>query len=512
MLYGNHFFGSFFLISEGFVVYLIAVYIWFSLTGFINKEFFRFNKNLELGLKLSFQYFTVGLFFYLFLIFCTADKKFFTYFFSLYNSNFILCIKIFAVFFSMFLLIMSLKYLKNDEILKSHEFFSIFAISFLGMLFLATAADLLSIYLALELQSLSLYVLAGYKQNSIFSIESALKYFVLGTIASGFLLYSVSFLYGMTGMFRFTEISMFFHTFLENGLFNLMIFSTILMLVPFLFKISAAPFHIWTPDVYEGAPTLITYYFSLIPKIVFMGLIIRLSFEIFFLIQQNWKVVLYYSSILSFLVGAFGGLFQYKIKRLLAYSTIANVGFLLAIILIQTIDAFASALIYFLAYGIAVMGIFANLIFVRYYSNYLKLKNIFEYIFLLNYSGSLSLILMLNLFSFVGIPPLPGFFAKLFVFLNLLLLENYVLFIVSIVCSVLSAYYYLRLIKILFFKKNIRFSLYMPIPFDGALVLSISFSLAFIFMFEMNFLYNLFLNVNCESFISIFENLLNLHV
>jgi NADH-quinone oxidoreductase subunit N len=400
---------------------------------------------------------------------------------------------------------MAVNYLQNDEILKSHEFFSVFAVSFLGMLFLASAADILSIYLALELQSLSLYVLAGYKQNSIFSIESALKYFVLGTIASGFLLFSLSYLYGTTGMFRFAEINMFFQTCIEEGIFDFLVFFGVLVLIPFLFKISAAPFHLWTPDVYEGAPTIVTYYFSLIPKIVFISLIIRLCFEVFFLLQQNWKIILYCSSVLSFLVGSFGGLFQYKIKRLMAYSTITNVGFLLAAVLIETVDAFASALIYFLVYGIAVVGIFANLVYVRYFSNYLKLKNIFEYIFLLNCNGLIALILMLNLFSFVGIPPLPGFFTKLFVFINVLESENYMLFIVSVICSVVSAYYYLRLVKILFFRKNTRYSFFLPVSYLGAFCLAVSLTFALVFMFEMNFIYNLFLNINYESFLSLYE-------
>lgn len=457
-------------------IYMMEIVIFcllFFLYVVLEKVFFNFNllRNfLLLNFVILFLFVCFILFFFSFHFFF---NKYFIFLFQLYQDDFILLIKIFVIFMSFFFFFFLFFYSKYENILLSFENCVLILLSILSMFVLISSSELILLYLSLEMQSLAFYVLASSKQNSILSIEAGLKYFVLGTIASGFLLLGSSLFYGYTGLTKFFEINLFFFfSSLESYLF---FYFFIFFIVPFFFKFSAAPFHVWVPDVYDGSPTLITFFFSVIPKYIILGLFIRFFFDfvILNLFETNWKFLFFFSSILSLLIGSLGGIFQFKIKRLLAYSSITNVGFFLSSVFTLNFDGFLASLFYFFVYFFSTTGIFLVLVSVRYFDNFFKLKNIFEYSSLLNLNFFIVFSLVLNLFSLIGIPPLSGFFGKFFIFFSVLNKNYLVLLLILILASVISGFFYLRVIRILLFKRFLGFIFLIPLTATIAYFLSI---------------------------------------
>jgi NADH-quinone oxidoreductase subunit N len=371
------------------------------------------------------------------------------------------------------------------------------------MILLISSSDLVSLYLSIEMQSLSLYILASSKQNSIFSIEAGIKYFVLGTVSSGFLLLGSSFLYGYSGITRFFEFIMFFQNDVDYDSIHFIFFSSILFFIAFLFKFGAAPFHIWVPDIYEGSPTIATFFFSLVPKITLMALILRLSSEIFLSFEHNWQNFILYSAIFSFFIGSVGGLFQHKIKRLLAYSSIANAGFFLSGFLGQNLHSFVSSFIYFLVYSLISIFFFILIITTRFYNNNLKIKNIFEYAGLLNLNSYIVIFFIINLFSLIGIPPLAGFFGKLFLFFSIISNDSFLLLITAMLASVLSGYFYLRVVRILLFKRYSGFFFLTPINEIQATIYTLLTLFNIIFAIDLFYFFKIIYNLFATSFMSL---------
>lgn len=445
----------------------------------------------------------VGFLFFLFLllfllIFSLIDKRFFFFDFVFFNDNFILISKFLALLSTFFLIFLSKSYLKEEEILKSFEFFIVVLLSLLGMFLLLSSGDFLSLYITIEFQSLALYVLASFKQNSLFSIEAGLKYFILGTFSSGLLLFGSSLIYGFTGTLNFQELDMLFqfnNIFQDDYLFKL---GLLFFFSSLMFKFTAAPFHMWAPDVYHGAPTIVTFFFSLTPKIVFLALFTRLILLVFSSFEIYFKFIFFFCGILSLLIGSLASIVQVKLKRLLAYSSISNIGYLLMVLSCAQIEALTSSFLFFFVYVFTISGIFCIILGLRYYGNNLKLKSVFELMGLLNFNFSFSVLMVLNLFSLLGLPPLAGFFAKFYLFFNAIGSEFFLFLYVSIISSIFSAIIYLRMIRLIFFNKYNNIFFYRPINSDFSILLSV------LFLFNVYFFF-----YSTEFFIVLYVTILN---
>jgi len=348
-------------------------------------------------------------------------------------------------------------------------------------------------YLAIELQSLSLYVIAAIKRNSIHSAESGVKYFILGALSSGILLYGFSLVYGFTGTTSFVEIKIALS--LNDDLSLGLIFGLVFILVGLAFKISAVPFHMWTPDVYQGAPTAITAFFAIVPKISAVALIFRFCLEPFGNFYNEWSQIIFFLSISSMFLGAIAAIAQSNIKRLLAYSSIGHVGYvLIALASTANPEGIKSAAMYMFIYMIMNIAVFAIILSLKKSNEYIEKINDLVGISKTNPITSLSLsIIML---SMAGIPPFIGFFGKFYVFIAAIESDLYLLSILGVLASVISAFYYLRIIKIMYFDisdKNIAYDL--VISFQSRLLLiALMFFITF-FVFYPSILINITSNL-----------------
>ncbi len=490
------FIGEIFFILNFFLYLIVILLKQVTLSYIININLIiKKNEFLLLNLFYFFIFNITILLLYYYVIFNT---EFFSFFSTLYVSSFINLIKIFIIFFTFIVLIISLDYIKLDLKFKGFEFYIILFLSIIGSIFLITANDFLTFYLSLELQSLAFYVLTSFKQISIFSVEAGLKYFVLGSFSSGIFVFGASTFYGILGLYNFSDICFFFKYNINFLIYNnILILSLIFLVITILFKISAAPFHIWTPDVYEGAPTIITFFFSIVPKVAFLGFIIRFITQIFeFSLENVIFLLILSSSISSLILGSIAALLQKKIKRLLAYSSISNVGFLLMGPTSNTLEGITASLIFFLFYSFITTVFFFILINVRYLHNKLKFKNISEFFGLINTNFIISIFLLLNLFSLIGIPPLAGFFGKFYLFFSVFSSNLESLFIASIYGSIISAVVYLRLIRLFFFNKSVYFFSYFFDYYKLFFFLIIFTILNFFFFLSPSNLFLFFYNIS----------------
>ncbi len=346
----------------------------------------------------------------------------------------------------------------------------------LGMLMMVSAHDLISLYVGLELQSLSLYVLAAFNRDNFKSSEAGLKYFVLGAISSGMLLFGASLIYGYTGSTNFGLIG---HT-LEAGLSIGALIGMVFIIAGLAFKISAAPFHMWTPDVYEGSPTSVTAFFALVPKLAAIALLTRVLFEAFPAASIQWGQIIWLLAGLTVAVGSFAALMQNNIKRLLAYSSIANMGFALVGLAAGNVEGISSVLVYMIIYMIMTAGTFAIVLSMR--RNGKPLELVSDLSGLSRNSPALAYALAILMFSMSGIPPLAGFFGKFLVFKAAVGAGLYGLAVFGVVCSVVAAYYYLRIIKVMFFDEPVpQFD--SNEPFSRRAVTAVSVVLVILFVF-----------------------------
>lgn len=339
----------------------------------------------------------------------------------------------------------------GNHVIGRFEFVILVLLATLGMNLMISANNMLSLYVGLELQSLSLYILAAFNRNSLQSAEAGLKYFILGALSSGMLLFGISLIYGYTGSTAFPVIA---QTVLAHGVdvSMPMIVGLVFVLVGLAFKISAVPFHMWTPDVYEGAPASVTAFFAIAPKIAALALIIRVLFDAFGSLQTDWMQIVYLLSVLSMIGGALAGLVQKNIYRLLAYSSIGHMGYALLGVVSGTTDGLTSTLVYMALYMVMTAGTFAVILSVR--NEDIAVKEISDFAGLSSKSPMMAYGLVAFLFSMSGIPPLAGFFGKLFVFKAALASGYVVLAVIGVLASVVAAYYYLYIIKVMFFDKS----------------------------------------------------------
>jgi len=387
-------------------------------------------------------------------------------------NNFSSSIKIFVLLSSCACLLISLTYMKKDKI-NLFEYPILIILSVLGMLFLISSHDLIPLYLAVELQSLCFYVLATLKRNSTFSTEAGLKYFILGAFSSGLLLFGSSLIYGFLGTTNFEEISKLVSCVQEDSFIYYLGLNTgmIFVAAALLFKLGAFPFHMWLPDVYEGVATSVTAFFAAVPKIVLFGLFIRLFGSVLIDLIGEWQKMIIFCSFGSMLVGAFGGLYQRKLKRLFAYSAIGHCGYMLIGI---ASGSFQGLFIYVIIYIFMTLGIFSVLLSLRDQEQGSRPKYITDFLQLSKVNPILAISITFLLFSMAGIPPLAGFYGKFNVFLAGVESSLYTLVFFGVIFSTIGSVYYIRIIKILYFDKSKKVSTYQPLDRESSLVLGIS--------------------------------------
>jgi len=360
-------------------------------------------------------------------------------------DSFSIFMKVLTFLFCITVLLISKDYIKNNQMEKIEYPILILAAT-LGMILMISSYDLIIFYLGLELQSLCLYILAAFKKDDVKSTEAGLKYFVLSSLASGILLYGCSIIYGFTGSTNFEVIS--------NNLNSLnpsSVFGIVFIVVGLAFKVSAVPFHMWTPDVYEGSPSSVTAFFALIPKIAATAVFIRFMYVPFINAIDQWQIIIIFLSVGSMILGALAAIGQNNIKRLMAYSSIGHMGYILAGISTGTTAGMQSSLSYLTIYLVMNLGMFGSIFMMKreniYYEDIKDLSGLSKN------DPHLALGFLIILFSMAGIPPLAGFFAKFYIFMSVIHSEMYYLAIIGLVTSVISAFYYLRIIKIIYFDK-----------------------------------------------------------
>ncbi len=352
-------------------------------------------------------------------------------------------LKILALLGSAAAILMSIDYDARER-QQQFEYSVLIVLSTLGMLMLISAADLIALYLGLELMSLPLYVVAASHRSSLRSTEAGLKYFVLGALSSGMLLYGASLVYGFTGTISFAGIA---QSAADAG--SGLIFGLVFLFAGFCFKVSAVPFHMWTPDVYEGAPTPITAFFAAAPKVAGIAMFVRVAVTAFPGITGQWQEIVGFVSICSMLLGSFAAIGQRNIKRLMAYSSIGHVGFALIGLAAGMPEGVQGVLVYMAIYVTMTLGVFAVILSMRRTAGTVELID--QLAGLARTNPTLAFFLAMLLFSMAGVPPLAGFFAKFYVFLAAIKAGLYLLSVIGVLASAVGAYYYLAIVKVMYF-------------------------------------------------------------
>jgi NADH-quinone oxidoreductase subunit N len=358
-------------------------------------------------------------------------------------------------------LIAAKDYLKNQGIF-AFEYVILVLLSSLGLGLMILSKDLLSFYLSLELQALSLYVLASFKRSSAFSTEAGIKYFIIGAFASGLTLFGISLIFGATATTNFENLERLSLELNSSEVSLLFLLGLVFLTAGLLFKLAAAPFHMWIADVYEGAPTASTIFFAVVPKIGLIALFIKLYFTAFYGLLSFWQNLLLLAAVFSMLVGSFAALYQRKVKRFLAYSAIGQVGYLLVGLSVGTFEGLEAVLLYMMIYSVMSLLVWTALLSTE---TWLVQKNnqpvkqpapiiyIDELAALGKLNPSFSAAIAIAFFSMAGVPPLAGFFSKFYVFFTAVESSYYLLAMIGLLTSVVSSFYYLRWLKFLYFEK-----------------------------------------------------------
>jgi NADH-quinone oxidoreductase subunit N len=388
---------------------------------------------------------------------------------TVFGTSFILddyarFLKVLAYAGSAFAIVMSLDY-QVKERQQIFEYPVLILLSTVGMGMLISAGDLIALYLGLETMSLALYVVAASNRDSVPSTEAGLKYFVLGALSSGMLLYGCSLIYGFTGNVSFAGIAK------ASGAGGIgLVFGLVFLFAGFCFKVSAVPFHMWTPDVYEGAPTPVTAFFAAAPKIAAMAIFARATISAFPGITHQWQQIVVFVSIASMALGAFAAIGQRNIKRLMAYSSIGHMGFALIGLAAGTPEGIQGVLVYMSIYLAMTIGTFAVILSMRRSEG--MVEQISDLSGLARSNPALAFVLALLLFSLAGIPPLAGFFAKYYVFLGAIKAGLYGLAVIGVLTSVVGAYYYLLIVKVMYFDEPAPN--FQPVPVELKAVLGVT--------------------------------------
>jgi NADH-quinone oxidoreductase subunit N len=390
------------------------------------------------------------------------------------NDPFARFMKVLTLVGSGVTLVMSIGFAKAEKF-DTFEYPVLVMLSTLGMMLMASANNLIALYISFELQSLALYVVAAINRENLRSTEAGLKYFVLGALATGMMLYGISLVYGYTGSIEFAVIRDAVGAERQVGV----LFGLVFILAGLVFKISAAPFHMWTPDVYEGAPTPVTAFFAVAPKVATMALIIRVTMSAFEPAAADWQQIIVFVSIASMALGSFAAIGQQNFKRLMAYSSIGHMGFCLVGLAANSEAGVRGVVIYMLIYVMMTLGTFAFIIAMRRKEG--QVETIGDLAGLSSTNPIMATILTILLFSLAGIPPMAGFWAKWYVFLAAINSGLYALAIIGVLTSVVAAFYYLRIIKIMWFDEPAGGF----VPMSGELRLVLGLSGAFVLFYVL---------------------------
>ena len=417
---------------------------------------------------------------------------------SLVQDDFTFFLRILLILGAIFSICISLNYVQREG-LNSFELNILILLSTCSMMFLISSADFISMYLAIEMQSLCFYVMAALKRNSEFSSEAGLKYFLLGAFSSGLLLFGCSLIYGFTGCTEFGQLGKIFEcgttqssvgsegaiSALDGYNFAGCELGMIFILVGFLFKCTAVPFHMWAPDVYEGAPTAVTAFFSIAPKIALFGVFVRVFLCSFYDFMFPWQKILIFCSLASMILGALAAMSQNKMKRLLAYSSIGHVGYLLVGLCCGTVEGIQALLIYLTVYIAMTINLFAIILLnlgrhdtssaISLNPHVQRVKYTTDLAQLGSTNPLLALSLGVTMFSIAGIPPLAGFYSKAALFFAAVSCSLYILALFGVITSVVSCFYYIRLVKIMYFEKSKMWCSFNQMPKSSSLSLAITF-------------------------------------
>jgi len=472
---------------------------------FLSDFYFILNIFLLLFLGLIFTKYLHSLYTNVLLIDLSILSVIFLFFFNyfLYDLNidlflgfklnsFYVFFKFIMLFFLFFFLIISRNVFVFDKIY-NFEYILLILFSIQAFFFIAFTKNLFIFFLSIEMQLLCSYVLAALKRYSNFSTEAGIKYFLFGAFSSSLLLFGVSFLYGLYGTLDIISIY-----FIINNYFNynyLLLFSLFFIFIGLFFKLGAVPFHWWLPDVYEGSLSIVTLFFSVFPKLTLIFFFIKISYFIFLF---NFNLLFFLIGFFSIIVGFINAMFQFKIKRFLAYSSIFTIGFLIIILSQGNIDSFFVVFFYLLCYSITLMSFFFLLLHIR-----LRFFKEFFYLYELSYvlksNVIISIFFVILFFSFAGVPPLIGFFSKFYLFLFLINNYNFFLVFIVLLCGVISSFYYVRVIRILLFN-NLK-------NYNKLYIIELSYCIFFLIF--INILFFLFFDFIGEFlFLSLFKSFL----
>ncbi len=382
----------------------------------------------------------------LFLVIAMGGKQTFAFHGLFVVDRFAVYMKALVIVGSVVTLIMSDRFLRRQD-MGRFEYPVLIVLATLGMMMMISAHDLISLYLGLELQSLSLYVIAAFQRDSTRSTEAGLKYFVLGALSSGLLLYGCSMIYGFTGSTDFAVLATHFTAGQATAVGPIV--GLVFLIAGLAFKVSAVPFHMWTPDVYEGAPTPVTAFFAVAPKIAAIALFLRVMMGPFEGLIAEWQQIIVFVSILSMALGAFAAINQRNIKRLMAYSSIGHVGYALIGLAAGGKEGVTAVLVYMTIYLVMTTGTFACILCMRRKGE--MVETIDDLGGLSKTQPKLALALLVFMFSMAGIPPLAGFFGKLYIFMAAINAGLYALAIIGVIASVVGAFYYVRIVRIAYF-------------------------------------------------------------
>jgi len=372
-----------------------------------------------------------------------------TFYGAFIDDSFARFMKSLSLIGSLVTLLLSIDFMRSHKI-GGFEFPILMLLATIGMMMLISAGDFIALYLGLELMSLSLYVIATYQRDNLRASEAGLKYFVLGALSSGMLLYGVSLIYGYSGTVAFAGVS----AALKGSSSIGVVFGLVFVLAGLAFKISAVPFHMWTPDVYEGAPTPVTTFFASAPKMAAMAVLVRVTLTAFPGISDEWRQIVTFISIASMALGAFAAIGQTNIKRLMAYSSIGHMGFALVGLAAGSVEGARGVVVYMAIYLVMSLGTFAAILSMRRQGEYVE--NISDLAGLSRTNGPMAFFLAMMMFSLAGIPPLAGFFAKFYVFAAAMQANLYGLAVIGVLLSAVGAYYYLRIVKIMYFDEPVK--------------------------------------------------------
>ena len=466
-------------------IFLIGIILILLIGLFKTKNVFSTTSNLSVILLI-----VVGI-----IIFIDKNTSY-AYFYNFFNESvFISFFQILVIAGSISSIIISSNYFKDLKLLR-FEIPILILFSTLGMIVLIGSNNLMSMYLGIELQSLSLYVLAAIKRDSIKSAESGIKYFVLGALSSGILLYGCSLIYGFTASTNFNDI---FNTIISLDKPNLgIIFGLVFILVGMAFKASAVPFHMWTPDVYEGAPTAVTAFFAIVPKVAAIALLYRFCLEPFAGFYKEWSQIIIFLSISSMFLGAIAAIAQTNIKRLLAYSSIGHVGYVLIGLASFNSEGVKGAVIYMLIYVFMNVAIFTIILSLKLKDKYIE--KISDLSGLSKAKPIISVCIAIIMLSMAGIPPFAGFFGKFYIFIAALEAKLFYLAVLGVLSSVISAFYYLSIIKVMYFDE-LKVSDYQSnITTKASLILFFTMLVITMFIFYPTFIINVGETVSFDFF------------